>query len=133
VAAAASWGYLAKHRRLADADQNLLHSGPSGQVADQVRLDHSSVRWVSVHVAIPANVHSNNTADNASPVRTASPWCPVGRQNEHRGLVVSNVGTPLGVRTIREWASDVDLITSAAISVSYSESIGILEMICPPV
>ena len=38
----------------------------------RLRLDHSSVRWVSVHVAIPANVHSNSTADNASPQRKAS-------------------------------------------------------------
>ncbi len=78
----------------------------------RLRLDHSSVRWVSVHVAIPANVHSNSTADNASPAaQGVITGVLVGRQNEYCGLVVAEVGTSLVVWASREWASDVDLIT----------------------
>ena len=37
-----------------------------------IRLGVISVRWVSVHVAMPATVHSSNTVDNASPHRNTS-------------------------------------------------------------
>ena len=36
------------------------------------RLGVISVRWVSVHVARPATVHSSNTVDNVSPHRNTS-------------------------------------------------------------
>ena len=57
-----------------------------------LRLDDSSIRCVSVHVAIPANVHSNNTADNTSPDLNAS--LRVSPSVETTSTVESSSGMP---------------------------------------
>ena len=78
----------------------------------RLRLDGSSVRWVSVHVAMPPNVHSSSTADKASPHRKASSVVSSSVDRTSTvDWVLSNAVGPLVVSANREAARDVDPIT----------------------